>query len=159
MSNVGQQAARTLDIAIERWTTDEELARVRDTLVEKGSEGLMTEIQKLQPRAGFIRYTVGRTTWDIRYARRSELPDGGHRVVFATDRPISFAEQSTQARSAEYNFLVAEMRVSADGKGQGKLVPMAKIHYDASTRTIEIENYANEPVRLTNIRESKPKAK
>jgi hypothetical protein len=117
----------------------------------------MDAIQKVKPRAGFIRYTVGGVGWDIKYARRSELPGGGYQVVFATDRPMSFAERSNQPRSAEYEFLVAELRIAPDGKGQGKLVPMAKIHYNPSSKAIEIENYANEPVHLTNITESKPK--
>jgi hypothetical protein len=34
---------------------------------------------------------------------------------------------------------------------EGKLVPAAKITYDQDTRTIEIEDYGIEPVRLTQI--------
>ena len=48
--------------------------------------------------------------------------------------------------------MLAEMRIGAEGKGEGKLVPAAKVSYDQDTRTIEIEDYGIEPVRLTQIR-------
>jgi len=41
--------------------------------------------------------------------------------------------------------------LNKDGKGEGKLAPAAKISWDADTRTIEIENYGMEPVRLTQV--------
>jgi hypothetical protein len=157
LSNVGRTGARPLDISIERWTTDEEFARLRDALVEKGADGLMNELQKVKPRVGYLRASTGGLGWDIRFAQKVDLPGGGHRVVFATDRPMSFAERSARPRSADYEFLLGEIRISANGKGEGKLVPMAKITYNDARRTIEIENYATEPVRLTQVTESKRK--
>jgi hypothetical protein len=47
------------------------------------------------------------------------------------------------------------MRIGPDGKGEGKLVPRGKVTYNKGSRAIEIENYANEPVRLTKITEVK----
>lgn len=157
LSNVGRQGMQTLDITIERWTTDAEFANLRDALVEKGSDGLLRELQKVKPRAGSIRSSTGGLGWDVQFAKRNELPGGGHRVVFATDRPMSFYERTTQPRSADYEFLLAEMRIGPDGKGEGKLVPMAKVTYNKAARAIEIENYATEPVRLTEVTQSKPK--
>jgi hypothetical protein len=158
MSNVGAPGLFPLDITIERWTTDEELARLRDALLEKGSDRLLEELQEIEPRAGYIRRADGGLGWDIRYARKMELPDGGYRVVFGTDRPMSFYERVNQPRSAEYEFLLGELRMRPDGKGEGKLVPMAKITYDKDDRLIEIENYASEPVRLTEVTEMREDA-
>jgi hypothetical protein len=157
LSNVGRAGVRPLDINVERWTTDEEFARLRDALVEKGPDGLMKELQKVKPRAGFLRSSTGGLGWDIRFAQRVDLPGGGHRVVFATDRPMSFAERSARPRSADYEFLLGEIRIRANGEGEGKLVPIAKITYNEESRTIEIENYATEPVRLTKVTEGKRK--
>lgn len=157
LSNVGRQGMQTLDITIERWTTDAEFANLRDALVEKGSDGLLRELQKVKPRAGSIRSSTGGLGWDVQFAKRNELPGGGHRVVFATDRPMSFHERTTQPRSADYEFLLAEMRIGPDGKDEGKLVPMAKVTYNKAARAIEIENYASEPVRLTQVTELKRK--
>ena len=48
-----------------------------------------------------------------------------------------------------------EIRFKAGGNGEGKLVPRAKITYDRERQTIEIEDYASQPVRLTQVRANK----
>jgi hypothetical protein len=158
LSGVGRARADTLDIVVTRWSTDAERAKLRDALVEKGEESLLKAVQDVKPRAGYIR-TSRSLGWDIQYARETPLPDGGRRIVLATDRPISFAEARTQARSADYQFLLIEIRLGADGKGEGKMATAAKIGYNADTHTIEIENYGREPVRLTQVEVVGPKAK
>ena len=44
-----------------------------------------------------------------------------------------------------------EIRVNKDGKGEGKMAVATKINFDKQTRTMELENYASEPVRLQNL--------
>jgi hypothetical protein len=153
MSNVGKPGMSQVDINIERWTSPEEFQLLRDALLEKGTDGLLSQLQKIKPRVGSIRATNGGLGWDIQFAQRTELPGGGHRVVFATDRPMSFYERVNQPPSADYEFLLGEMRIGADGKGEGKLVPRARIRYNKGSKALEIENYATEPVRLTQVTE------
>jgi hypothetical protein len=152
-------AAGPLDITIERWTTEAERAGLRSALIDKGSDALLSALQDAK-KAGFIRATGGGLGWDIRYARREPLPNGGYRVVFATDRPMSFYERTSHPRSADYEFLVAELRIGPDGEGEGKLFPAAKVTFDKGENAIEIENYQTQPVQLTKVKElkSKPKA-
>jgi hypothetical protein len=142
-------AATTYDINIERWSTPEEAARLRDILTEKGEDALLEAVQKL-PRMGSIART-GHLGWDIRFAQQIPAAGGGRRIVIATDRPMSFWEAANQPRSADYAFTLAEVRLGPDGKGEGKLVPAAKIDYDQESKTLEIENYNTEPVRLTQV--------
>ena len=151
MSGVGRANTQTLQIVIERWSTDEERAKLLNSLVEKGTEKLMDKLQDIKPRAGYIR-TNSSLGWDIQYARQSDLPSGGQRIVFATDRPISFREAANSPRSKDYDFMVCEIRLGADGKGQGKLAVATKISYDKEKKTIELENYGQEPVRLTEVK-------
>jgi hypothetical protein len=145
----------TLDFTIERWSTDSEVSRLRDVLLTKGGDALLSVLQKIKPRVGFVRSprSVG---WDLFYAR--EVPDenGGRRILIATDRPISFWEARNQPRSIDYEFTLAEIRLDKDGKGEGKLVPAAKITYKKKINTIEIENYQIEPVRLAEVRTLEP---
>jgi len=150
MSGVGRANPQTLQIAIERWTTDEERKKLVDTLVEKGGEKLLDAVQDIKPRAGFIRTNTS-LGWDIQYARRQELPSGGSRIVFATDRPMSFYEVRNNNRSSEYEFMLCEIHLGPDGKGEGKLAAGAKISYDKDKKQVEIENYGQEPVRLTQV--------
>jgi hypothetical protein len=150
LSGVGRTRPQTLDIVIERWSTDDEKQKLLDTLVEKGDDKLLDMVQKIKPRAGFIRTTQS-LGWDIQVARYGELPDGGHRILFVTDRPMSFYELRNNTRSRDYDFMVCEIRLDKDGKGQGKLAGGTKITYDKDTKQVTIENYGQEPVRLTSV--------
>ena len=82
---------QTLEIAIERWSTDAERQKILDTLVERSSENLLDVVQSIKPRVGYIRRDSG-LGWDVRFARVSQVPGGGERLVFATDRPTTFVE-------------------------------------------------------------------
>ena len=157
MSNVGAKGAEPIDITIERWSTDAEEAGLRDALVENGSDKLLGALQKIRPRAGYIRPSSGGIGWNIQYARKIDVTDGGYRVVFGTDRPMSFQEIWHQPRSADFDFMLGELRIRADGKGEGKVVPRARIEFDKNRNVIEVENYASEPVRLTEVTQVEPK--
>jgi hypothetical protein len=150
MSGVGETRAGTVDITIERWSTDAERQMLLDELIEKDSKALLDALQKIKPRAGFVRTSTS-IGWDIYYARHHQLASGGHRIVFATDRPISMWELQNQPRSRDYEFMLSEIRMGPDGKGQGKLAGMAKITWNQETRTLEIENFGIEPVRLQDV--------
>ncbi len=143
-----------VEITIERWSTDEERDRLRDALVEKGSDALMKRLQDIKPRVGFIRTSTS-LGWDIRYARAVSLPGGGWRIVFGTDRPRTFAEVANNAVTTQYDFIVGQIQLTADGKGTGKLANAARVTYDNQTRSVEIENWEAEPVRLEDVRMTK----
>lgn len=150
--DVGGTPARTsmLDIGIERWTTDAEHARLAAVLKEKGADALLGALKDVRPRAGYIRST-GSVGWDVHYARQETLQDGSRRIVIATDRPMPFWELWSRPRSADYQYTLAEIRLGADGKGRGTLVQAARIEYDDITNTIEVENFEQQPVRLTQV--------
>lgn len=154
MSGVGRLRTQNLQIAIERWSTDAELNALRDTIVEKGVDHLMDAVKKITPRAGYIR-TGTSLGWAIQFARYEDLPNGGKRIIFATDRPMSLYELQNNTRSSDYDFMLCEIRLRADGKGEGKLATAAKITYVREKRQLEIENYGNEPVRLTQVMAAK----
>ena len=150
MSNIGTGRTNTVLMEIDRWTTDQQQDELRTALLEQGSDKLLQALQK-QPRVGFIRLpnTVG---YDLHYARETALPDGGRRISIATDRRIGFWEARNQPRTIDYPFTLIELRVDANGKGQGKLSVASKITYDAELKTITLENYTTEPVRLQNVK-------
>jgi len=150
MSGVGRGGAQTLNIVIERWSTDEERKHLIDILVEKGPDKLLDALDDIKPRAGYIK-TTGSLGWDIQFARLNELPGGGRRIVFGTDRPIAFNEVRNNTRSSDYEYMLCEIRLGADGKGEGKLAVAAKIAFDKAQQKVEIENYGQQPVRLTQV--------
>src|SRR5260370_23732816 len=118
--------------------------------MEEGTGGLLKARGGIQPRVGLMR-TSQSLGWDIQFAREQPLGEGGRRVILATDGPLSFWELRAQPRSVDYDFTLAEIRLTKDGKGEGKLATKAKIRWNQETRTVEIENYGIEPVRLTEV--------
>jgi hypothetical protein len=151
MSNMSAGAGRnsaTVDITIDRWTTDAERDRLADALREKGPDGLLKALQKTD-EIGHIQ-SAGSLGYPLRFAREIPLSTGGRRLVIGTDRRISFLELREQPRTIDYPFMIMDIRLDANGKGEGKLMPVAKITQDRD-HIVEIENYASEPVRLTSV--------
>ena len=140
----------TIDIVIERWSTDEETAVLKAVLVEKGGDKLLSALQQVKPRCGYARTSTS-LGWDINFARVMDLPDGGRKISLGSDRPISFWESRNAARSLDYEFSLAEIRLPAEGKGQGKAIKAAMVSFNKEKNTLEIENYQREPVRLNEI--------
>jgi hypothetical protein len=139
----------TVDIVIERWSTDGERDRLVSVLKDKGPDALLSALQKM-PRVGYIR-TPTSIGWDLHFARSVKSAEG-RQVVIATDRPMSFWEAANRPRSADYDFTLVDIRFDPDGKGTGKLAVAAKVDYNEKTQTIEVENFGIEPVRLTEVR-------
>ena len=152
----GRARTGSVDIVIERWSTPEETERLRSVLVEKGGDKLLDALQKIKPRCGFARTSTS-LGWDLYSCRETPLPDGGRRLVLASDRPVSMWEARSGGRSLDYEFSLAEIRLGKDGKGTGKAIPYAKLAFDKEKNTLEIENYQREPVRLTEVTVVLPK--
>jgi hypothetical protein len=154
MSNTaGRTRAGTIDIIIDHWSSPQERDALVAALKEGGTDGLLRSLQKIKEPAGNIR-TAGSVGYPLRFAWQTTAPDGGRRVIVATDRPVSFLEARTQPRTLDYPFLLIDLRVDAAGKGMGKLIPLAKVQL-SEDHVVEIENYASEPVRLSEVRELK----
>ena len=139
----------TVDIVIERWSTPEEIDKLRGVLLEDRTN-LLDAVQKVKPRCGYFR-TSSTLGWDIQFAHETQLEDGTRKIVIGTDRPVSFYEARNNPRSRDYEFTLAEIRMPKEGKGQGKAIPAAKVAWDKEKNTLEIENYSREPVRLNEI--------
>ncbi len=55
----------------------------------------------------------------------------------------------------DYPFTLVEIHMTKDDTGTGKLSLATKITRNDKDKTIEIENWSSEPVRLTNVRVKK----
>src|SRR5919198_3198555 len=97
MSNLSARATTgTVDIVIERWSTDQERDQLRAALQEGGPDALLRGLQKIKDPAGYIR-TPGSVGYPLRFARQIAMSDGGRRIIIATDRPVSFLEVRAQS--------------------------------------------------------------
>jgi hypothetical protein len=89
---------------------------------------------------------------DIRYAMSYPADEGGRRIVIITPRAIGFREASARPRTIDYPFTLFEMRFGRDGRGEGRMAYATQISFNKGTDTIELENYASEPVRLNELK-------
>ena len=144
------------EIAIERWSTKAERTKLLEFVEtakygEGGQRKLLNALQKVKPRAGFIR-TPNSIGWDLRYAVENTLQDGTRQLVICTDKPVSFAAAASDSRAMDYPFTLIEMRFAKPGeKGEGKMLAATSIM--VKNGRLELENYGQEPVRLTEITE------
>jgi hypothetical protein len=151
--NINNGQAGNIDITVNRWSTDKQRDDLMKTVVEKGPEKLLDTVQGMPVMGHFG--APGNLSWDIHFARRMPLPDGGERVVLVTDRRIGFWEAANQPRSIDYPFTVIDLRLNRDGEGEGKMSIATKVIFNKKDNMIELENFSTQPVQLTNIRREK----
>jgi len=151
--DMNRSAAGNVEIAVDRWSTDAERALLMSVLIDKGPEKLLDALQDVK-RVGYIR-TPDSIGWDLRFARKTRMPDGGERVVLVTDRRIGFWEASNQPRTIDYPFTFIELRLNADGEGDGKMSLATKIIADKENDIVTLENYDMQPVMLTHVHREK----
>ena len=153
--------AGVTEINIERWTTADERTKLLGLvetakLGEGGQRKLLDALQKINPRTGFIR-TPNSIGWDLRYAVENKMDDGTRQIVVVTDKPVSFAAAASQGEVMDYPFTLIEMRMKPNEKGEGKMLAATSI--TVKNGRLELENYGQEPVRLTQITEEQKKKK
>jgi hypothetical protein len=153
MGTPGWTGATTVEIVVNRWSPDADRNRLMTVLLEQGPEKMLEALQKM-PRMGYIR-TPNSIGYDIHFARRAPLPDGGERITLLTDRYIGFWEAANQPRSIDYPFTLIELHMNGDGQGEGKMSIATKITADKANGMIVLENYATQPVMLNNVRREK----
>jgi hypothetical protein len=157
MSNNLTGANAIFQIVLDRWSTAEERASLLQT-VPKGQDDLVRALQKqsVKGRINIPGWTGPdpqnyRLGWDLRYAWHEPLEEGGERIVIATDRQMSFREVVNNPRTTDYPFMLIQIHLNKDGKGEGKMAPFTQIRYDKKKNLMEMEIYGTEPVRLNNI--------
>ena len=149
-ASLGTGRAGRVDITINRWSTDEEREMLLTTLQEFGPDKLLDALMKIRPPVGYMR-TPNSLGYDLFYARNNANPDGSRKVVLATNRRVAFREAANNTRSMQYQFTLIEIHLDKSGKGEGKMVPAAKVTWDKDAKKIEVENYQALPVDLIQV--------
>jgi hypothetical protein len=162
MSNTATGANAVFDIRVNKWSTEAERQQLISTFLEKGQDGLLKALQKV-PVKGRISNPgkrgpdpqQTRLGWNLRFAMRQPLEDGGTRILIATDRYMTFEEVRNQPRTVDYPFTFVDIRLNKDGEGVGKMAVATQLQFDKKKNTIIFENYSSEPVRLQNVKVEK----
>ena len=162
MANVATGSNAVLDIRVNKWSTEKQRQELIAVFLDKGQDALLSKLQDM-PDMGRLSIpgrqgpdpNQTRLGWTLRYTNQSPLPDGGMRILIATDRVMSFQEVRNRPRSYDYPFTFLEIHLTKDGTGEGKMAVATQLQYDKKKNTIIFENYSTEPVRLTNVKVEK----
>jgi hypothetical protein len=156
--NVPRGNAGTMQIRINSYSPAGTRQRLIQTMLDKGQDALLKALQK-EPSRGRMSFPGWqgpdpqnyRLGWDLRYVARDPLPDGGDRIVIATDRQMSFAEVRNQPRSVDYPFTLFEIHIPKEGKGEGRGFGATQIKFDKKKNQIVLEQYTAGDLRLNEI--------
>lgn len=149
ISNTAPRAsASSVDITINRWSTDAERDQLLSVFREKGQDALLAALQKL-PVVGGLN-TPGSLRYDIHFARQKPEAEGGRMIFLMTDRSITAWEAANRPRTIDYPFTLIQLQLDKDGKGVGKASIATKITQEADG-TIALENFSSEPVMLNEV--------
>ena len=106
------------------------------------------------PSIGYI-WTEDATGYAIKYAFRLPLPDGGERIILATDRRLgahTAAWQPVVSTSlTNYTFTLIEMRLDAKRRGDARTSLTTAVVVDKDAATVALENYAGTVPILENV--------
>jgi hypothetical protein len=147
-----------LKIDLLRWSTDAEREQVFTALSGKGEQEFMSLLGK-QPTLGYI-WTSESAGYSVRYAYKMSLPDGGERIVIATDKKLGswnpqIWKPTGSAAGNPYEFTVLELHLNRRGIGEGKSSLFAKITADNTAKTIALENYTAATLVLKDVKETR----
>ncbi len=148
-------APDVVKIDLLRWSTDAEREQLLTALSGKGIKEFSAALAKA-PTLGYI-WTSESAGYSLRYAWRMSAPDGGLRVIVATDKALGAWNPQIwkplgTAKGNDYDFTVLEMRMKGKLPGEGKSSLFAKITVDNSAKTIALDNYAASPIVLKDCR-------
>jgi hypothetical protein len=149
-----------LRINVLRWSEEadrEEVLAVIEPALEGASadegngESISEALQEL-PTVGFI-WTGGSLGYALKYTHRTEQPDGGEHLVLVTDRPLGLWDRSGPWRDGDTEprgFTVVDLRLDAEGNGEGRMSLAAPLVVDAEQQTVGLGGDQPVPVHLEN---------
>jgi hypothetical protein len=115
---------------------------------------LSAAIQKAST-AGIL-WTSESTGYSLHYAYRLPQPDGGERIIFATDRRLGVWNNQWKpagsAKPTDYEFTIIELRLNSKGEGEGKASLTGKVTIDGEGKTIALEGYPALPVVFKGVK-------
>lgn len=144
------RSTSTVDIRVQRYSTDKERDELMDAFKNGGQEKLLDVLQKL-PIVGYIR-TPTSLRYDLHFARQVPNPEGGRKVILFTDRHLAMWEVVNSTRSVNYPFTLIQLEIGSDGTGVGKASLATKI--TQSDNVIELENFESQPVLLNDVKKA-----
>lgn len=126
-----------------------------DNAAQQTPAGSLAAAIKKAPTAGIL-WTSESVGYSIKYAYRLPQPDGGERIILATDRRVgawsNLWKTSGAIEPSDYPFSILELRLNSKGDGEGRGIVTGKVAVDSAAKTIALDGYAALPVILKGVK-------
>lgn len=93
--------------------------------------------------------------YSLRYAERFPEAGGAERIILVTERRLGAWNDLWKPASGDatgYPFSVIELRLNAQGEGEGRSSLVNRVVVDGAAKSIGLDNYAGAPVILKNVK-------
>jgi hypothetical protein len=138
-----------VQIWINSYTADDVAKNLALTLEQKGQQGLLNEILNLDVGRLRIGTSMG---YPISVARQRVNADGSRTVFLVSNRPFVGFQPQGGTRIEDYPFGVVEIKLDAEGKGEGQIIGSAQLSFDETKTNLNIASYAVQPGRLSDVK-------
>ena len=152
---VSAAMGKRVQIWVESYTPDDVAEGLIKTLSEQGQRPLLNAVTDL--RVGTIKLGTS-NGYPISVARQRVQPDGSRTVVLVTSRPFVGFAPAAGTRIDDYPFGLIELRLAADGTGEGTIVGAAQLAFDKATKDLSVKTYATQPGRISSVKAAQPKS-
>jgi hypothetical protein len=120
-----------------------------EVIPETPESSLAAALQKI-PSVGIL-WTSESAGYSIKYAYRIASPDGGERIIFATDRRLgNWSDQwwkpTGTATPTNLAFTLFEFRLNGKVDGEGRTTLTGKVVEDTTAKSIAVGNYSEQPI-------------
>jgi hypothetical protein len=107
-----------------------------------------------------ILWTSESAGYSIKLAYRMALPEGGERIIFATDRRLgNWSEQwwkpTGAAAATNLPFTIIEFRLNDKGEGEGRTTLTGKVVEDSTAKSIAVGNYSEQPIVFKAVKKAR----
>lgn len=145
----GRYGGRSLpfNLIVERYTTAGQVQELNDSL-QRGQDELLRTLSRMDAGRVSLGNNVGVTANAV---IETPQPDGGTKLTVLYQRNVQMFELRYGTRSADYRFGYAEVFLDARGRGQGTIIPAARIRL-RDGNTWEVEDFGEFPARLMGVR-------
>jgi hypothetical protein len=145
----GRYGGRSLpfNLIVERYTTAGQVQELNDAL-GRGQDELLRTLSRMDAGRVSLGNNVGVTANAV---IETPQPGGGTKLTVLYQRNVQLFELRYGTRSSDYRFGYAEIFLDARGRGQGTIIPAARVRL-RDGNTWEVEDFAEFPARLMGVR-------
>ena len=139
---------RPFRLTVNNYSSPDDVQQLNQALRSGGQDELLRVLSRLNAGRVAIGNNVGvRANAVI----ATPQPDGGTKLTVLYVRDVAIFELRYGTRSADYRFGYAEIFLDTRGRGQGSLIPSAKVKLEGDNNWV-VEDFGEFPARLMGLR-------